>query len=75
VTVYHWTTQENALLIMQNGLRQGSFVVATPNDWHGEVCLVIEDLNIYTDEDVWQGITHRWVSPKEIAICDEKERK
>ncbi len=70
MTVYHWTTEENAEEIMTDGLREGSFVCADPAVWHGEVCLVIEDLFLREEDDVWQGITHRYVEPREIQIAN-----
>lgn len=68
MTVYHWTTETNAKSIMKIGLREGSFVCANPDDWRGEVCLVIESLNINTGDDAWQGITHRHIRPDEIGV-------
>jgi hypothetical protein len=51
MTVYHWTTKENAEKILKEGLREGSYVCSNPSDWTGEVCLVIESLNIFADPD------------------------
>lgn len=51
MTVYHWTTKENAEKILKEGLREGSYVCSDPSDWTGEVCLVIESLNIFAEPD------------------------
>ena len=73
MAVYHWTSIENAEIIMREGLQQGSFVCAEPDIWSGEVCLVIEELNIFLNDETWQGITHRHVAPSEIVIKEEKD--
>ena len=51
MTVYHWTTKENAEEILKEGLREGSYVCSDPSDWIGEVCLVIESLSVFPDSD------------------------
>ena len=53
---------------MKEGLREGSFVCAEPDIWHGEVCLKINNMELIVDEETWQGGTHRHVSPDEIEI-------
>ncbi len=68
MAVYHWTSQENYKLIMKTGLRKGSFVVAKPDNWRGEVCLKIDNMWLLVDEETWQGVTHRLVMPQEIEI-------
>ncbi len=68
MTVYHWTTKSNAESIMNEGLRAWSFVCADPFKWRGDVCLVIESLEIHVDEETWQGVTHRHVAPHEIVV-------
>ena len=66
MAVYHWTTKGNYQSIMKDGLRKGSFVVANPTDWRGEICLKIDCLDLHIDEETWQGITHKLILPKEI---------
>ena len=60
--VYHWTTEENAQSILQSGLRRDSFVCKNPEDWEGEVCLIIDKDNSFSWEGReppadWQAIT------------------
>ncbi len=68
MAIYHWTTLESAGIILRDGLRQGSFVCAEPDVWHGEVCLKIEDLDIIVNDETWQGVTHRHIPPEEIEV-------
>jgi hypothetical protein len=74
VTVYHWTTHENAKSILKEGLREGSFVCNDLSDWHGEVCLVIESLEMNVDEETWQAVTHRHIDPQEVRSMTLQEQ-
>ena len=76
MSVYHWTTRKNADVILREGLREGSFVCESPDVWRGEVCLKIEGLNMYTDEETWQAVTSQHVGPDKIMEVgdDEAER-
>ena len=79
MTVYHWTTKENAEKIMIEGLRHWSFVCDNPDDWSdrvgSEVCLVIESLLLDTDEETWQGVTHERISPDRIKVFGDRRIK
>ena len=68
--VYHWTTEENAKLILQNGLRQDSFICRNPEDWEGEVCLQVDTGGSFTwdgreEPYDWQAITE-FIEPQHI---------
>ena len=72
ISVYHWTTAKKAEQILEDGLRQWSFVCREQDGWDGEVCLVIEGLDVsWENRDPpadWQAITHEHVPPKRIRV-------
>lgn len=70
MVVYHWTTEDNALSILLNGLREDSFVCKNPDDWEGDVCLEIDGDTTFAWEGReppadWQAVTE-FIPPERI---------
>jgi len=68
--VYHWTTEESAKRILEEGLKENSYVCKAPDDWGGEVCLEISGDEVFTWEgrDMpfdWQALTE-FIGPERI---------
>ena len=73
MTVYHWTTKKIAKKVMQEGLRQWSFVCKDQNGWKSEICLAIEGIEVdwenREDSSSWQAILHEHVPLERIKKC------
>lgn len=72
--VYHWTSKANKERILNDGLRQWSFVCRSRSDWHGEVCLEIDlpydiDWDNRDEHAKWQSIVPETIVPSRIRIC------
>ena len=72
--VYHWTTTENAALILRYGLRANSFVCREIGQYKGEVCLEISGVDVdweHRDPDAtWQATVKEHISPNRIRVAE-----
>lgn len=68
---YHWTSREKAKSIRAHGLRKGSYVCRSKNDWSGEICFrVMFDERIPWDEEgtfSWQLLLAEHVEPSRLV--------
>ena len=71
--VYHWTTKENAQAILQNGLREWSYICRDINDWYGDVCLEVDlpqdvDWDSRDEQENWQAVVPERIPPDRICL-------
>ncbi len=69
--VYHWTTRENAELILKSGLREGSWAARYPDGWYGDVCLEV-DAKCDWQDDEWQAFAREHIPPELIRVYQEE---
>ncbi len=67
---YHWTNRSDADKILKHGLVEGSWICRYVSDWHGEVCLLIKEVECdwekRTDHLTWQATAPKHISPDDI---------
>ena len=71
MTAYHWTSAENIVEILREGLRPGSWVCLRPKDAHGEVLFEVEcnlDWDKGEDGDRWQRILPDGCPPNHLRL-------
>ena len=72
--VYHWTTEENAKRILEEGLKENSYVCKASGDWDGEVCLEIigDETFTWDNREIhydWQARTE-FIPPERIKVFE-----